>query len=292
MKLMRLLLRECLHYIEYFILPAMAVIMPWWLAIRWFRLLAYVPFLYRANVEACVAGAMSMNLLGADTAAWRRACRVCQMVDASDVFLLATRGQRYMEKYIDETLSQQLQAQQIIFFPHYGAGMWVYKLLFKQGIKAALLVNPEAGRLNALSLLGRFRVWVLARHGVSMLPANDMKLLRQALQEKKTILLSPDMPYFSDKGAYQIPTELGRLNVMSRFFELAESRQIPVVNCAFGVDIQTGRREFTASTAATQAAKAQAEDFAALTVKVIRQRPYLWRMMVMAPQVLLPLETS
>lgn len=292
MNYIHLTLRECRSYIEYFIIPAMAVIMPWWLTIRFFRLLAYLPFLYRENADACVVGAKHLNLLGDNQAAWKRACKVCQMVDAADVFLLAARGFRYADKYIDETLSAQLQDQQMVFFPHYGAGMWAYKLLFRQEVEMILLVNPEKGRLNAQSLLGRFRLWVLKRHGVTMIPANDMKLLRTALQAKQTILLSPDMPYAAEKSAYQIPTDLGRLNVMSRFFELAEKREIPILNCAFGLDVRTGQRYFDVSVPDNQTAIASAKDFAALTVEAIKKRPYLWRMMVMAPQVMLSLQET
>ncbi len=291
MRLIRLLLRECRDYVQYFVIPALAVVMPWWLAIRFFRLVAYVPFLYRTNAEACINGAEYLNLVGNDKTAWLRAYKVCQMVDVADVFLLATRGKGYWKKYIHENVSELLSSRSIIFFPHYGAGMWLLRIIALNRLQPNLLVNRLDKSLTAYNLLNRLRVKVLQGCGVKLIFADDLKCIKAALQNEEIILVSPDMPQ-SHVASFQSETELGKLNIMSQFFFLAERRSLAVINVVLGFEISSGVRLFEAQIHKEKTAEVYANYFARQTVEAIKKHPYFWRMMVMAPQVMLPLDSS
>lgn len=286
LEMLKKITRELGDYLELFVIPALSVLMPWPLAMRFFRLVARVPFLYTESTRNALAGGHYLGLVD-DEARWIRQCKIGQIVDFADVFWLMTRGEGYLNRYVDENLSQQLSEQQIIFVPHYGAGMWIYPLLVNHGVPLTLLVNSPTKAWRARQLYGRLRFYWLKRLGVRIITAKDMLAVRDALRKKRSILVLPDLPQAADLKAYQLPTELGELNVASSFFELAENRKIPIINAILDLDIATGRRVFTAERWENQSASDMATAFAEKTVTAIKRRPYLWWMLVVAPQIML-----
>ncbi len=273
---------------ELFIIPGIAVFFPWWITIRLYRCLAYLPFLYRLRTQGCAEGARYLGLLWEDEKAWIRMNKINVMVDFADAFLLLTRSNRYWHKYIDENITRQLQKQQIIFFPHYGAGAWLYRILLNNNNDIYAMGDALPKNFSVESLYLRFRVWVLRRYRATYIRSNDMRGIRAALKQQGTILVCPDMPEIQGAESFKITTALGRLNVLSRFFKLAENRQLPVMCAVFALDPITGRRHFDAVSLTEKTAEECASVFADKTVAAIQQQSYLWRMMVNAPQVILP----
>ncbi len=288
MSLYRRVICELRDYIECFVIPAVAVVLPWWLAFRFFRAVAYVPFLYRHMTVPCVEGARYLQLLGDNEAAWQRAAKVIAMVDYADIFLLATRSKSYVSKYCDENISARLTEQQIIFTPHYGAGGWLYALLIKEKHSPAVLINLPPSSWRARYLIGRLRLAVLRRIGVLVMPPENVLAVRKIIREKKTLVVMPDIPINYDTANFQLCTDLGRLNVASGFFQLAEKRQIPLLTVTLAVNPHHGRREFDGEYWSDLTAIQYAEKFARQTVEAIKKYPPQWRMMVVAPQVILP----
>lgn len=286
MQWLRYFLAECKGYLEYFIIPAATMLMPWWLAIRYFRLLAYIPWLYDFSTRYRVAGAESVGLLKGNRAAWIRACKISQMVDLADMFLLTARRKRYVNKYIKDNFSACLTDQQIIFTPHYGGGIWAFFLLAQKGMPAAILINRPQGKWRAADLSGRFRLWVLRKKGFLVFDSMNVLLLRQALREKRSIFVLPDIPQTPNVESFQIPTALGELNLVSGFFKLADGRKIAVVNAIFDLDVHNGKRFFDADCHQGLSATQYAIKFAEKTAAAISKKSYLWHMAVEAAAVL------
>ncbi|PID65991.1 MAG: hypothetical protein CR977_00030 [Gammaproteobacteria bacterium] len=292
MRLIRLLLRECRDYVQYFVIPALAVVMPWWLAIRFFRLVAYIPFLYRQTSQLCLVGARHLQLIeasGMSEAAWLRACKVGQIIDYADIFMLVVGRKDYWQRYVTENFSGLFQAQQMIFTPHYGAGMWVYWYLRQQGCLAVMFANRPRSN-NADARLGRLRFRVLEKLGAVIVSPDNLQALRPLLRQQATIIVGPDIPVAEGVKFYRPLTDLGYLNLTARFFDLAEKRNLQVLNIVFSVDIDSGQREFEARLLTGETAQNYAAAFARQSVEAIKKRSYLWRMLVAAPQVMLPLD--
>lgn len=263
---------------ELFIIPAATVLMPWWLAIRYFRLVAYIPWLYDFSTRHRVAGADSVGLLKGNRAAWIRACKISQMVDLADMFLLITRRGGYVRRHIEDNFSSCLTGRQIIFTPHYGSGIWAFFLLAQKKIPAAILINRPRGRWRTGDLNGRFRLWVLRKKGFLVFDSSNVILLRQALREQRSIFVLPDMPRNPNVDSYQVPTALGRLNLTAGFFKLAESRKTTVVNATFDLDVHSGKRFFNANSHQGLTAEQYAAEFANKAAEAIAAKPYLWHM--------------
>lgn len=288
MGIRQIFLAEIRDYIECFVIPAMAVILPWWLAFRVFRLLAHAPFLYRLQTQGSFEGANYLGLLGDNERAWRRAAKVAVMVDYADVFLLATRGNSYLSRYCDEQISPQLRKQQIIFTPHYGAGGWLYALLLQSNHQVAVLINSPPPAWRAQNLIGRLRLAVLRRLGVLVMPPEDILSLRTVMRQNITLVVMPDIPKHFQTAVFRPATELGKLNLAAGFFELATNRNIPVMFTALAFNPHSGRREFSAQTHRQLTAEQYAEQFALFAVAAIKKYSSQWRMLVVAPQVMLP----
>lgn len=289
MKWLRLLLAESKGYLENFIIPMLTVLMPWWLAIRYFRLIAYVPWLYDLSTRHRVAGVEKLGLLKGDRAAWIRACKVSQMVDLADMFLLFTRRDGYVQKYISDNFSPNLTDRQIIFIPHYGAGIWSFRLLARKKVPVAIFINRPVGKWRAADLSGRLRLWLLRREGVLVFDSENIYSLREALRSEKSIFVGPDMPRNPNVDSYQVPTTLGELNLNAGFFKLAENRNIAVVNAIFDLDVHSGKRFFDADCHRDLTAKQYAKKFAEKTAAAVADKSYLWQMAVQATAVI---ETS
>lgn len=286
MNKLRTLAKEALFYVECFVIPAIAVVLPWWLTFKLFRLIAHLPYLYNPVVRPSLEGAKYLGVVNGSEEQWCRAAKVTAMVDYADVFLLAFRRSTYLKKYCKENIRETLTQQQIIFTPHYGAGGWLYRLLIDEQLKVAVLINRPPKSWRAQDLIGHLRLSVLEKMGVLIMPPEDILALRQILREKRTLVVMPDIPNTYDTDCYQPQTALGKLNVASGFFDLAEKRDIPVIMTILGVNPKTGYREFTGVSALYQSAKQNARSFAELTAKAISKHSHQWRMLIVAPQVI------
>lgn len=284
---MKRILKELRDWLEYLIIPSVAVILPWPITVRFFWLIARLPFLYRQQTLHCLAGAKNLNLVPQnDEKKWLLNCKINVMVDLADIFLLMTRSNNFWKKYIIDEVTPLLKERQIVFFPHYGSGMWIYRILANQNIPIRAIGNPIKKGLSAIELNLRLRVWILMRHNAKQVLPGNLISIRNMLKNKVALLVSPDMPKNEYNRAYAIKTDLGKINILSSFFKLSESQSIPAIAAVFSLDPKTGKRYFYAQELSADKAYDKAEAFAKITADAIIAKPYLWRMMALAPEVI------
>lgn len=285
--MIKAILKEIRDWLEYLIIPAISVILPWTVTVKFFWLVARVPWLYRNTTMHCLIGAKYLNLVEPlSETEWIRCCKVGQMIDLADAFLILFRGKKFINKYITENISEQLLQQQIIFTPHFGAGMFVYKLLQINGIKVTLIGNDFARNWRAASLISRLRLYALTKSGTTVIWNSNMIKVREVLHQKQTIIILPDVPDSYGWDTIRVETGRAELNVAMRYFHLAEKRQIPVMNVISDIDVKNGYRQFEAVLQPSADARTYAQSFAEQAVLAIVNHTHLWRMLVIAPQVL------
>ncbi len=287
---MRKIFRGLRGYIELLLIPAIAVLLPWWLSVRFYRLLAYVPFLYCDVSLQCLTGAKQLNLLNTDEATWLRACKVGQMIDLADTFLVLFRGKRFIKCYFNENITTQLRQQQVIFVPHFGAGMFIYKMLADKGVKVTLIGNDFPRNCSAQGLISRLRLFALTKLGTTTIWNDNMMGIRGVLREQQTLLVLPDVPRSYGWRAYSVTTDIGEMNIAARYFELAEKRHIPVMTAILDIDVISGHRIFDAKMHNEgQAAEMYAQQFAQQAAAAIEESAYLWRMLLVGEEILRPM---
>ncbi len=277
---------ELLDFIEIFLIPSVSVILPWKVTVFIFKGLSYIPFLYTECLDESVIYADKMGLL-INKNNWIRAHKVIKMVDSADVFLCMTRGKGYIDKYVKNNFDDRILEQNIIFFPHYGAGMWIYKYFAINGKKSNLLMNDVPNVFSFRNLGGRFRLYVLAKYcNTKIIVPSNMLEIRKVLKNKETILVAPDAPKKDENSSFGIDTDIGVFSVNSSFFKLAESRKINVVNVSFDYNYHSGFRDYEADYLSTGTAFEYATKFAYKTVALIKAKSYLWTIIMVAPRII------
>lgn len=238
---------------EYWLLPALAVPLPWPLAFRLLRRIARHPSLYEAEWRPALAQARQFVAIDdEDDWAWR--FRLGRLVDHTDYWLSRTRSDRWLQRHVDGARGFPLadRAAVGVFF-HWCAGLWAVRALRRDGPRAAVL----AGRFNTRAmggarlgyLYGHIRLNELARAGGRPLiyAPGTVKRALSDLAAGHWVIGTPDVP----------PTETA-LGVPVRVFDrpawfaegllvIARRAAAPIVIFTLALDIDTGRRELRIS---------------------------------------------
>jgi hypothetical protein len=237
-------------FIELMLLPALAVVLPWPLCFRLFCCLARLPCCYSRQTTAMLNGARSVGL-AQDSRAWCSGYRLVQLVDHADLYLSLFRSDRWLTRYL--TVQGDVWPQQgapcLAFTFHWGAGLWIFRHLRRQGIQAACLFRHFDPAMLAgqpiRRVYYRWRVREVERGGDT--PAvftghGNISGLLDTLKQGRTVVALPDVP---PEGSMKcLPVRLfGRQAWFpSGLIRLAVARKIPVMAYTFGFDRRTGQR--------------------------------------------------
>ena len=244
---------ELRSLIELWLLPPLAIVLPWSWAFRLFRLIARYQGLYEEEWRPALAQARQFVPI-ADEADWCWRFRLVRLVDHADFWLSRTRRVRWLDRHGEgaATFPAAERAAVGVFF-HWSPGLWAVRALRRAGAESACL----AGRFNRRSmggarlgfLYGHVRLKELARAGGRPLiyaPGTVKRALAE-LAAGNWVIGTPDVP----------PTETA-LAVPVRLFDrpawfaqglllIARRAQVPIVMYTHALDAETGRRELRVS---------------------------------------------
>jgi hypothetical protein len=231
-------------FLEIFLLPSLAAILPWPLCFRVFRRIADRGELY-PEVEYLARGAHSVEPI-TDLPAWRRACRLLRLFSFADLYLSMFRGERWMKRYVDVDGHWPEGAFLAVTF-HWGAGMWALRHLRASGKRTAFLsLRFDRGTFHHALLrywyaLLRSRETRRAGGAPVIYTGGSSEQIRQALRQNTCVAALLDVP--PRDGRSWLPVELfGRPARLPRgLVRLASEERIPVVSFAMNLDRQTGR---------------------------------------------------
>jgi hypothetical protein len=123
-------------FLELFLLPGMAAILPWRWTFRLFQRVARSRILY-PEVEWMVRGARDAGALENEEE-WRSALRLTRIFSFADLYLSMFRGDRWMKQHVDVVGSWPEGAFLAVTY-HWGAGMWALRHLKAHGKRSAFL---------------------------------------------------------------------------------------------------------------------------------------------------------
>ena len=246
----RRLRREALDLLELVLLPGLAALLPWPLAFRLLRGLAWCPWLYRASCTQALAAAQAHGMVAADPAAWLREHRLVMLVDHADLYLARTRSDRWLRRYMDVQGDWGVRGQAALLVTfHWAAGMWAHRHAQASGLRPhMLLARQDRGGYVGRWVLGHYtraRANTVARadgQDVIRVPG-AMPALTQALDRQEQIIVVLDVP--PDQVKETAPQQvLGRtVHMPIALPRLAVRRRLPVTVFTLGLDVRTGRRE-------------------------------------------------
>jgi hypothetical protein len=233
----------------HWLLPALAIVLPWPWAFRVFRRAARDPDLYAEEWIPALAQARQFVPID-DEADWAWRFRLTRLVDHADYWLSRTRGVRWLRRHVDglQPFPAADRAAVGVFF-HWCPGLWAVRALRADGVRSAVL----AGRFSRRSmggarlgfLYGHIRLKELARAGDRPL-IYAPGTVRRALSDLAAghwVIGTPDVP--PGETALAVPVRV--FDRPAWFAEglllIARRAQVPVVVFTLALDLDTGRRE-------------------------------------------------
>lgn len=242
------------NFIELFLAPFLAAILPWPLCFRIFHRLVRLKSLYRGEIEALLAGAASIAIV-ADTKAWGEAAKMVRLVDHADLYLSLFRGDGWLRRYVTVTGDWPAGNGPFIAITfHWGAGMWALRHMRSQGRKVSLLVRGvdrksfTGGRLRYR--YAKLRLYEVTRAGGSRIVLSGKSSLHEMKGKLKAgdgVVGLMDVP-LGESQNYLAADLLGKqAHFPSGLLHLAANSKVPVVVYSMGLDRQNGRRNLVIS---------------------------------------------
>lgn len=239
---------ESRDLVELVLFPGLAALLPWRIAFALFKRFAQWDFLYREASNNALAQARKRGWVE-NEADWLLKRRLVTLVDHADFYLARTRGNRWMQKYLDVDGSwPPAGARAVLCTFHWGAGMWGLRHLSASPLRAHALVAPVAGAYFAgrsvLHWYARQRTAAVSQTlGCMALDVSaSLRPAVRALRQSEQIVAAVDVPADQVSASREI-TLLGMQARAPRgLLRLAVDQQAPVSVYVTGIRMSDGQR--------------------------------------------------
>lgn len=278
--------------LQLWLLPGLAVLLPWRWCFALYRRLARWPWLYRAEVEAALQGARERGALPADALQWAAERRLVTLVDHADFFLSRSRGAGWLRRHVEVRGQWPTPGEAAVLCTfHWGAGTWALRHARRAGMQAHMMV---AG-LDSPAYRGRPVMFAYARRRVAMIahelgqPTLDtsapLRTVLDCLARQHQVMAVVDVPADAVSASCEVSL-LGAPALMPRaLLRLAAQRQLPVVVFLCGIDLDTGRRWISIEQLPRcEDAQSLANAVFARLDAAMRAHPTLWHFWAQAPR--------
>jgi hypothetical protein len=279
------LYRNIADTLSLFALPAFAARLPWPIAFRVLKLLAFTTPAFR--FEANVAWREATAYVGdRDGGRWRRRFRLVRWVERVDAFLAVRRPAAWWLRQIDVHGDiDALTAPSLVLTCHWGAGAWIWTVLREHGIRARFLARrPDVrdfGRSRIAQRYAELRERALARAGCAgvIFLGDSSARMRAAWDVGESVLGMIDVPADPARRWARVSL-LGReARLPSGLLHRAAASGVPTVIVTCGIDVVCGRRVLHVERIADGVA---VDDAAALYATHLdarlREAPELWHL--------------
>lgn len=276
---MKRLLREGL---EHFILPALAIGLPWSM---YFRLLKYCcrsPHLLQVESAAAAAGYENIKKEKPSTE-WLSRFRLMVMIDRADCFLSISRSNRWLDRHVQREGEWPASPFVGITF-HFGAGLWSLRDIAHQDKRSSFLSLPlplEAFKGHRIPhRASRLRLHEVARaSGAPVIyTGGSLPQIRASLSSGVNLIGLIDVPPYQTRGL--VSTRLfGQPAVLpSGLLKIAASEKVTTVSFIMSCDWDTGKRHLKIMPIPEGSLEQRVHVLAMQLEKAIAEQPEAWHL--------------
>ena len=241
-------LREALELV---LLPGLAAVLPWGWCFRVFCWLAHrCQWLYREPCERALHEVQARGwVTPAQAPRWLAQRRLVTLIDNADLYLAATRSNRWMQRHMQVQGQWPTVGQAgILATFHWGAGMWGLRHAQQAGlVPHALVAALNGAHFAGHPVLHRYAqartAYVAKALGCPTLDvSSSLRPAVRALRDHEQVLAAIDVP--SDQVAASVPVQIAGMaaQVPKALLRLAVEQKVPVTVYLTGIDMDTGQR--------------------------------------------------
>ena len=240
---------ELRDLVETVLVPGLAAVMPWPWCFAIFKQLSRCSFFYRAACTRALAEAQARGWVVGDAEAWLQVRRLITMVDHADHYLVRTRSDAWLKRYMQVQGEWPAPGQAALCLSfHWGAGMWGLRHLHRAGLNG----NALMGNLNREDFPGRTVFYhyikarkqsverALGRPHINV--AASLRPMLKALRKKEQVVAVVDVPADQVSASQSITIVGLRARVPTALFRLAVEQRIPVTVYLTGLRVSDGQR--------------------------------------------------
>lgn len=240
-------------FFELFLLPGLAIFLPWSFCFRIFKVLAGFDFIYKMETQQALRKVVSFIQIE-DTGAWASAYRLTKLVDHADLYLSIFRSDRWLKKHVAVTgcgwPMDNVPFLAITF--HFGAGMWSLRHLnmtgrYISGLMKGFDRDEFSGRLVRYWYC-RLRALAISMAGVKKLIFPDSGSyfrLRNVFRPGSCLVALLDVPAGHQRNVLKTKLFGREVRFPRGLIRLAAREKIPVVAYSVALDRETGARRIT-----------------------------------------------
>lgn len=241
--------------LELWLIPLLAVFLPWRLCFAFYRRLAGWSWLFRKKIDDDLSMALRYHLIRPeDAAAFARERRLVNLMDIADCFISYTRPVSWLRHHarIDGQWPDPNQAA-IIFAFHWGTGPWLLRHAHLAGSPLHVMGNAHIRReqfrgrplLYWSGIMRLHHPYHSLKHPV-IDNQNELRSIVTNIQSGQHILLLPDVPA-DEFQAKALQTTLFDYSVdlPAGMFHFAVRHQLPCAIAFCALNTETGQREMT-----------------------------------------------
>jgi hypothetical protein len=237
--------RSLRTFLELFLVPGMAAVLPWAWCFRLFQRVARSGRLY-PEVAWMLQGARDIGMVD-DEQKWRSALRLTRIFSFADLYLSMCRSDRWLRRYVDVSGSWPEGAFMAVTY-HWGAGLWALRHLRASGKRTAFLsirfdrAMFQHSRLRYWYALLRTRETARAGGGApTIFTGGSSARIAAAYQQNVCVAALLDVPPKPEQASVPILLFGRPAHLRRGLARVAIDGTIPVVTFAMNLDRQTGR---------------------------------------------------
>jgi len=238
--------RESVDFISFFVMPVLALLLPWSLAYRFYYRLAGRPWLFRQRVRQAHSNASKLIAI-ADGHEWCRRHRLVLMLDVIDFwisFLQPWRVQRLVQQHGDWPEDRPL----VIVGTHWGPAFMLLANLSRNGIKPMYILRVTPGShyagMSVLCIYHRLRSNYMHRllPGKRYDPGGYPRQLLRDLENNECLLMLSDVSALSKKSSRTVIFKDFSLNLHVGILKTLLNKNHNFVTYNLGINWTTGIR--------------------------------------------------
>lgn len=272
---------------EWFLIPALAALLPWPLCFRLLRRLSRARRLLARECADAARGYQQCYGQPPDEA-WLQHHRLVLLVDRADVFLSATRSDRWLALHLERRGEWPAGPFFAISF-HHGNGLWAMRDMRRCGQRVSFISlrftinNFDGRRIPYTFARYRFRQVSRAGNAPVIYTGGSTPLIRSTLAGGACVLGLIDVPHGRHRGRIKTRLLAREACLPGEMLRLAEQSRVPVAGYTIYLDWESGRRRLEVVAVPTGPVETQVHFLAALLDHAIKAQPEAWQLWSVAP---------